>query len=274
MPDPIFVILDIDGTLIGDISFCVCEWEILSRIDHRKLRQLRAFLISYLKSGLLRSGIADFLTNLRSVRDDIEFIIYTASDDKWASFLVPCIESAIGIKLARPIFTRKDCVGKSSSSYKSLAKISQRVFRAFKTKYPALKSEKHVAKMMVMIDNNHVLREKEVSRCIICPTYDYCTPYDVLKNADAASLSQNYKLVCEILHRYDLIPSHTLSHIDSLGYHGAMSLYHAALSKSFKSFVPRLPKDSFWYSLSHDFVAGLKKDQSLDSIIKHIKKKL
>jgi len=272
--EPFFIVLDIDGTIIGDISLQVCEWEILSKFHPKKLRQLRQSLIQQLQQGMLRSGLSDFLSAVKKENEHTEFLVYTASEEKWAQFLIPCIEAACGYKFGRPIFTRKDCVHVTRNITKSLSKISSKIIKSYKSKYPAIRSSKSVVKNMIMIDNNNLLCSKECNRCIECPTYSFLYPYNVLQHVDEGIIIKNYPTIANILERYDMFPSS--QHVDSLGYFGMMSAYYGQLARVMKTKASSVKhkKDNMWYSIGNDMVAAMKKDLTKENMVKYINQRL
>lgn len=276
MGDPLFIVLDIDGTIIGDISLQVCEWEILSKFHPKKLRQLRLSIIQQLQSGMLRSGLSDFLSHIKKEYEHTEFLLYTASEEKWAQFLIPCIEAACGFKFGRPVFTRKDCVHVSRNITKSLSKISSKLLKTYKSRYPSLKNTKSIVKNMIMIDNNNLLCSKEVNRCIECPTYNFMLPYNVLQHVEDQVLQKDYPTVASILSKYDMFPSQSLSHVDTLGYFGMMSAYYVSLARAMKSKASAVKhkKDAMWFHVASDIVASLRKGISKENMVKYINQRL
>lgn len=274
--DPLFIVLDIDGTIIGDISLQVCEWEILRRFHPKKLRQLRQSIIQQLQSGMMRSGLADFLSLIKKEYEHTEFLLYTASEEKWAQFLIPCIESACGFKFGRPIFTRKDCVHVSRNITKSLSKISGKVMKSYKSRYPTLKNTKAIVKNMIMIDNNNLLCSKEVNRCIECPTYNFMYPYNVLQHVEDHVLQKEFQTVANILAKYDMFPNTSLSHVDALGYFGMMSAYYVSLARMMKSKAASVKhkRDSMWFHVANDIIASMRKGVAKEVMVKYINQRL
>lgn len=274
--EPFFIILDIDGTIIGDITLQVCEWEIISKYQPKKLRLFKQSLIQHLQQGMLRSGLSDFLTTIKKEYEHTEFLVYTASEEKWAQFLTPCIEAACGYKFGRPIFTRKDCVHVSQNITKSLSKISTKIIKAYRHKYPSITSAKAVVKNTIMVDNNNLLCSKECNRCIECPTYSFVYPYNVLQLVDENVMQKNYPSIANILGRYDLIPANNVQHIDALGYFGVMSAYYLQLARIMKtkSQSAKQKKDGMWFTVANDIVASLRKGLSRESMVKYINQRL
>jgi len=275
-PEPFIYVLDIDGTVIGDITYQVAEWEILKLVDPRKLKVFKQNLIDHLRSGLLRPQLADFIMHLKTINSNSEFFMYTASDDKWAQFLVPCIEAACNVKFARPIFSRKHCIFTGHRCMKSLSKISNAVYNKVKSKM-GFKKPAHVLEHMILIDNNNVLLDKEARRGIICPSYNYKQPYDVLRTVDLKLLHDNMYTVSKVLAKYDLIDDKMVNSKYSsfqilAAYYGEFANRLNHLSKS-SSAIDYESKDKFWMKLANAIIALQQKKVSKDTIVKYVNSK-
>lgn len=196
---PLVLFIDIDGTLVGDVTPQVCEWEIIETVDKSKLPSFRCGLIDVLVHGLLRPNVADFLTGMKRISPDIEFFVFTASDMRWANFLVPCIEKAIGIKFNRPIFTRNHCIDQR----KSLDCVLPHVLRRLKKQHPKL-SMKNMRERIALVDNNDVLVPCESHRCIKVPTYSFAYYTDILSKLAPRTIEKNHFEIATILERYDM----------------------------------------------------------------------
>lgn len=277
--EPFIYVIDIDGTLIGDISHQVAEWEIIMKYDPKKLKAFKSHLIHQLQHGLLRPGIADCITTLKNNNELSEFFLYTASDDKWAQFLVPCMEVACGIKFGRPIFSRKHCLCVDRSMKKSLLKISNMVHTKLKPRYMHMfKKPSHVFDHMLLIDNNKVLVEREARKAIICPSYEYVLPCDILRLIDADILESNALGICKILAKYELmdekvVARHTHAYTLLAAYYDAYaSLLRQMVRVS--AMQERQKRDKFWPNLANALVALQQKRVTKDAMLKYINSKL
>jgi len=156
---PRTLLIDMDGTLIGRISPQLCEYDILTRVQKNKIKQFRTDLVSKMRQGIVRPYLAEFCHRVKKDSPHTELFVYTASDDKWAKFLVPVIEEAIGFKFQRPLFTRKHCVLPSSSSSsdykKSIDLVAPLIYKSLRTKYPLMRGPNDVMRNVALIDNNH-----------------------------------------------------------------------------------------------------------------------
>jgi hypothetical protein len=247
-PTPLVIFIDIDGTLIGDVTPQVCEWELIMSHDPSKLPCFRTHLLEVLRVGLLRPNIADFLSSFKDTR--VEFFIFTASDTHWANFLVPCIEKTIDFKFNRPIFTRSQCI----SSNKSIDKVLPAVAKKLKCKYPSI-SEKALKERVAIIDNNNVLIENEMHRCINCPTYDFTYYYDVLSRFDIKTLSLRYNEMATVLYHHGLFPFLPTFGMN-MSFSKFRSLYYKMIAKSIiqastKGKSSRNQTDDIWMKMMH-----------------------
>ena len=269
--------IDIDGTLIGDITHHVAEWEILSRYDKKKVKQFKTNLIQALQKGLMRPHVAEFINHIKANNERAEFYLYTASEDKWAQFLVPCIEAACGCKFARPIFSRKHCLLVDRSLKKSLQCISTSIFNKLKARY-SIKKASYVYDNMILIDNNKVLIEKEVRKGILCPSYDYPHSYDVLRLIDPSILEHQINGITNILAKYELVDERSVARQQQP--HNVLASYYEDYAKSLRSMQntivvqDRHKRDKFWIQLANAIVALQSKRVSKDHLIKYINAKL
>lgn len=249
---PLVIFLDIDGTIIGDILPQVCEWEILENYDRAKIPAFRQNLVEMLQCGILRENLADFLTMMKKTHDHIEFFIYTASDMKWAQFLVPCIEKAIGFQFNRPIFSRKHCISKTAEYKKSLSSVLPFVTKRLSPKYK-LMNTKSMRNRVAIVDNNNVLVNGEMHRCIKCPTYDYTYHYDILARLSLKVLGSHYGEIASILSRHQLFPEFYVSSNNHMTFTTFRVKYYEALCGAIMSSAKQNKKavrqDKYWIEL-------------------------
>ena len=203
-----------DGTMIGRIGPQVCEWELLHTFQKNKLKAMRTDLVARLKQGVVRPYLAWLCSLAHSGDlDRVEMFVYTASDSKWAHFLIPCIEEAIGFKFNRPFFTRDHCVPAPHGEFrKSVSMVVPKVYQKLKSKY-RLTDASPVAENIVLIDNNpEVLLHPgmEAVRLVTCPTYDFAYYYDVIGKIDLATLHARYQELIPVLKAFSLFPAGTV----------------------------------------------------------------
>lgn len=200
---PLIVFLDLDGTLVGDVSPLICHWELTKRYNPKGLKYVKNDIITYLRYGFLRPSISSFLDTLSS--KNVEVFIYTAAEKGWVDFLVPCIEAIVPIKFNRPIFTRKDCTVINKDYKKSLMKVLPRVHKTIMKKYEKV-SYHSLFDKITLVDNNNVIMKEEIKKWIMCPTYSFRAEYDVLKSLSEEVILKHYVDVSKVLSAYGLYP--------------------------------------------------------------------
>ena len=262
---PIVIVLDIDGTIVGDVTYQVCEWELLHHLQPSRLKQFKQTLMRDLGNGLIRPHFADFATSLKSYHEHVELFIYTASDDKWAQFLVPCIEQVTGITFNKPIFSRKHCIPSSGSINKSLNDIAKTIHGRLKKKYGQyMPPQKMLLKNMCIIDNNNVLTDAH-HKCVLCPTYSYIHPYDVLKHLEEDLIEKEHKFVAKLLSSYGII---TRQHDTTTT---MLSDYYSHLGRAYKASTSRQnANDEFWHQITQRILSAIKKGYTKDAFVKYI----
>lgn len=216
---PLIVLMDIDGTMIGRIGIQACEYELLSdpRIASRPKSAMKADLIERLRHGIMRPYLRWLVKTLEKHRPDVELFVYTASDDGWAAFLVPCIEEVLGRRFNRPLFTRKHCAFADGEYKKSLDTVVPTIFRKLRAKYPELAragpAASHVSRLRdntLLVDNNPTVLlhpARDARRLVRCPTYAFAYVYDVLGRLDLAALHGKFRQLVPYLEHFDLFPS-------------------------------------------------------------------
>jgi hypothetical protein len=180
MDHPMVIVLDLDATIVGDVSWLALEKGLIQKYNQstsHKIRYNVAALKNDLKQGLLRPYVADALRSIQKKYATIEYFIYTASEAKWAEFLIPQIETIIGIKFNRPIFTRKHCRLKNGIYCKSFEFIKKAVLKHLTRKYGQISQDP----FMIMIDNTERILMESCFQ-ITCPSYNYKLPVDLLRN--------------------------------------------------------------------------------------------
>lgn len=196
---PLIIVLDIDGTIIGNISPQASLFDLQQQIktDPNKAAKLNLVDVKSLRyklsNGIIRPHVKHFITNTKA-----EYFIYTASSNEWANFLVPHIESVLGVKFNRPLMTRNHCDLSPNATQKSKAKIDKIVFNCLKKKYkdnhPSFESVKN---NMLIIDNNpEVYNAKDLESTVVCSSYTFLYPENVPAKLNEETFS-NYKHLIE-----------------------------------------------------------------------------
>lgn len=204
---PLIFIIDIDGTMIGDIRPQVMLYEMnmaLKKID-KKINIFNAKdFQNKLKDGIIRPFLGKFIKKLKEQYSHIEYFIYTASDKQWATFLVPHIEKTLEIKINRPIFTRQHCNIINNVIQKSLEKITPDILKSLRKKYGVIRS---IDDRVMIIDNIKVYEQNDISKMIVCPTYDFKLPENLPSIISETIFKNHRDLILNILNRYVTFPN-------------------------------------------------------------------
>lgn len=179
---PYILLLDMDGTIIGDTAFCSHEYAIIELIfkncilkkDNVCMKREQIDFQDELKNGLLRPNAKDFI---HYCKKRFEIFFYTNASHEWATnTMVPQIEKALDFKVNRPIFTRE----KSISWTKTIINIAPLIQKSLVKKYPLLEKEGNLEKVfnerLVFIDDIKNNLQDYKKRQIVCPEYKF-TPY-------------------------------------------------------------------------------------------------
>ena len=192
--EPIVFLIDLDGTMIGDITPQLDEYYLikdinmrLKKINEKEIKYKNKILQEELNKYIIRKYLKSFIKKTREY-DNIELFIYTASFDKWAKFIIPQVEKVLGYKFNRPFLTRNHLQDK----YKSIKKVKPLIFKSLKNKY----NMKNISqlKYILLIDNTkNILLEKQ--NLIKCPTYNVIYPIDYLRNIPKDTIKVYYNII-------------------------------------------------------------------------------
>lgn len=237
-----YYFFDIDGTMIGDILPQLAEWEIINKFEKSKLNIYKKNLQTQLENGILRPHLASFIDTIKTKNTDCEIFIYTASDGKWANFIVAIIEKIISRKFNRPLFTRKHCVLKKNGYQKSIRRIEKFIKKS---------SGGDVFSQSILFDNNFVLMKQEEQRLYICPTYNYKDVYDVTRLLSENVLYENYYEIAKILSTYGLFPDFDSLKHQNFSYNVFKSLYFSFIGNNIRENLKNnlMIKDNFWMTV-------------------------
>lgn len=272
---PIVMCLDLDNTLIGDIRFQVCEWDLLRTLEPARIKLFKENLLTQLKtSNLIRPKVKYFLSRMQSKHEQVEFFIFTSSEKRWANFLIPCIEDVLGVSFNRPILTRTNCtVTPKGQLCKSLMRASPIIQKALKRKYPHV-SKHDIFKNSVLIDNLNTLVPLESSKLIKCKSY-MCSQYsDVIRVLSEETIAANIPKIVIILRRYNLFSSKQMSSEITLP--DFRIIYYSDLAKYIQRNVHdrhKCQNDDFWKGIT-EILQSLQPLQFRDKTVKYINTKL
>jgi len=180
---PLVILLDIDGTLIGDITPQVVMYELANRIkqsQHKvqpKPQLSTQELQDKLREGIVRPHFKTFMNEMHNA--GVEVFIYTASEKKWAEFLVKNIELAYKVKFPRPLFTRNHCTIKNGECVKKISTVLPYVVKTLNRKYAAKFTPADFANNIMIVDNNNVYHKDDQDKMVLCGTYKYRCPENI-----------------------------------------------------------------------------------------------
>jgi hypothetical protein len=278
MPDthlPIVIYLDLDGTIIGDITPQVTEWELLSRFCPKQVKQFKDNLKSDLAMGIMRSNLSKAIIAIKNMYPNAEFFIYTASEGTWANTIIPCVEAATNITFNRPILSRKNCI--QTSFEKSLRLIAPIIYRRLKPKYPALSSAEQLYQNSFLVDNTDVLIDGEQQRCLQCPTFEGIYWPDLLRHIPIDDQKKRYVEISIMLRSVNLYPK--ISSKEHFSFEEFRAAYYSALADKIKQ-THRERKnhecksDNLWLALAKILINARLDKGFTDSTCKYMKKKL
>jgi hypothetical protein len=251
---PTVLLLDLDGTIVGDITPQVCEYEILMDYCPDQLRHMKQFLLAKLQySNIIRPHFKEFMKLMN--HKGVEIFLYTASDPKWANFIVPAIEKAVGFKLNRPLFTRSQCKMINGNYRKPMKIILKSIFTNLKRRYHDLKNISDLNQQILFIDNYNVMIQDAAYNIglALCPTYNYIQHYDVLRFIPDDVFTKKFVSISVKLMQYKLIPTIDTS---KLSPDKIMMIYFQNLSKNITSrriHQKQYSQDKMWMILDRIF---------------------
>ncbi|QOI90287.1 hypothetical protein QKU58_gp044 [Pyramimonas orientalis virus] len=202
--EPVVFLLDLDGTLQGDVTPQLNEYDIISKMNH--LLSINKYpldrMVNYdinelakdIKAGLIRPFVKEALLVMKRKHPNIEFFIYTASADNWAHFLIPKILLILFGKeevINKPFFTRSHCMADGSKSIRNVLPI---IIDTLKHKYP-----KSTFNHTYLVDNNIVLKPSEMHKLVYCPTYNFKSLNCPLRTFNRALIEKFYNEISLML---------------------------------------------------------------------------
>lgn len=188
--EKVIFLLDLDGTLQGDVGPEVHEYEFIKKINSvllgKKIKYNSEYLYNDMDNGLIRPYMVETIKNILEQHTNIEFFIYTASSDVWGNFIAKHICKKYFSSNQRVnqdiIFTRKHCILHNMNGMltykKSIKNVRPMIMRSLKNKYGNNIKNPDI----YLIDNNFVLIGQERSKLIKCPTYNYRVVVNPMRN--------------------------------------------------------------------------------------------
>lgn len=270
---PLVIVLDLDGTVIGDITPQLATYEYVKEVKAAGASCEYRFrdMAQKLKAGILRPGFAALLELQKRV-PGVELFVYTASEEQWAKFIIAQVEKVCSFKFNRPLFTRKHCFKVRDAYTKSLRHIRPAIFRALKAKY-GLQSVRDLDNRVISVDNMDVYEGSECALQVVCPTYEFRYPENLPANITCAEYASHRQGIADIAHHYYGIP-HTADY-------GEFQL------KFYEAYVRQLrrdaahnracAKDTFFkgfVKVVHHLLVVKQKAEFNDKIVRYINKQL
>lgn len=215
-PAPLVLFLDLDGTVIGDVLHLSAEREIVTAMcpGAAALKEMRASHVSRMRYGVVRPRLDSFLRRIEQCNKGptgsrIELFVYTASEHTWALYVTSIIETAVGFRFNRPIFTRKHChpVG-DGTFHKTLTPLLPAVVSSLRRKGHAGLTVAALEDRVALVDNNPTVIRSAVDRVrlIPCPTYNFVLAFDVIRLVNIDVLQAKYEQIARTLAALGMYP--------------------------------------------------------------------
>lgn len=217
LPAPLVLFVDLDGTVIGDVSHLSAEKEIAAALcpGSATLKELKASHVSRMRFGVVRPRLDSFLRRVEQCNNGtsgrrVELFVYTASEHSWALYVTGIIETAVGFRFNRPIFTRNHCHPAGDGTFhKTLSPLLPAVVKSLRRKgyggltVPALEGR------VALVDNNPTVIRSSVDRVrlITCPTYNFVMAFDVIRLVSIDVLQARYEQLARMLAALGMYPT-------------------------------------------------------------------
>lgn len=262
--EPLVLLIDLDGTMQGNVIPQIKEKDIFEFIKSKKPQQKITYkdmyLYSDMRKGLIRPFLQEALLEIKKQHSNVEFFVYTASSDNWANFLLPKINRFLfGNKkiINKPFFTRNHCL---LNGKKSITSLKPLIFKALKHKYPKAKLNN-----VFLIDNNFVLDKEESDKLIKCPTYDMTILNCPLRNFNKTIIDKHFNELSLYMYKIKVKDVKEF-----------LTLYY---DKSVKEYVYvdnynlKYKNDKYWLKIKKIFLSykNLDSQHDINSLIKRMK---
>ena len=198
--EPFVILLDLDHTIQGNILPQLEEYNLIDYINthllsgkKKNLKQNKDNVMGDFLKGLLRPYFKGFILRMKYRFPNVEFFVYTASEDKWAKYIVSIIETVINVRFNKRIFSRSDCIlnHQTGALTKSINKLKPELFKILKFKYKL--KPRYAFNHIYLIDNNYVLNDEESHMLIKCPHYNTTIQIDIFRSIPINIIIDNLK---------------------------------------------------------------------------------
>lgn len=199
------ILIDLDGTIIGDISQQIMAFELWKNLKGSCSKYLFdvADFREKLKHGMIRPGFETFLKTMKHHFGNVDVFVYTASEKSWAEFVIKQIESVVGVKFNRPIFSRDSCVQHDREYKKSISFVKKQVMRCINKKYGSNNTN---VQSFLIIDNNNVYGSNDQKHLLLCPSYNYRIPENLAASIKQKCYEEHYQKINNVLRKYIQLP--------------------------------------------------------------------
>jgi hypothetical protein len=205
---PTLLILDMDGTIIGDSSWQTCFETIIDRIEPGQVDGgiVKNTIRICLRKGFLRPFFIEFFNFLVGSFSNIEIFIYTAAEHSWAMKIIESIEAEYEIKFNRPVFSREYCGWHDRDSTgrwqmkKDIDILLPILFKKLSSKYCLIGNENLKERMLIVDDSPDVYHDKALN-IIQCIPYRHIVPIDILSILPGHVVGYYYKDIADMLKR-------------------------------------------------------------------------
>ena len=253
---PYVILLDLDGTVVGNVSFQSQQYSLHLTLKKYGFKITKNHDIPPAfgpNAKLVRPYFAEFVKDLETYfnkfNKQIYFFVYTASEKQWANIEVSWIEKTHGIKIMRPIFTRDDCTRDSTGNIKkSIEKIYPRIIKAISKNHTISQRDRMtiLENQFMIIDNNGVYSDRS-DKLLLCPDYNY-TVFENLLHGLPANARKHHgvqQLIMSLINQGHLCP---LPNEQDDGMHSLTKQYTwlAAKCKSLTSINYAYVRDDFF----------------------------
>ncbi len=237
-------IIDLDGTIIGDITPQIIMWELSkTRQTQKNIKFDNKGLKTKLQGGhIVRPGFVDFVNYIQG-RGDLVYI-YTASEKAWAHVIVSQIERAFGIKFERPIFTRQNCEFINNQYLKSTRYIQRGLIRSLRNKDISIPE---IQKHITIIDNTNVWHSSDQQNLVVCPSYSYSHPENIACQISQDQFDNYVSLINSIMMKY--IPDYNVPTQDYWSFQRRVSIFYINSIGIMKQTAAQVKQDRFFYQL-------------------------
>jgi len=233
---PLVFIIDIDGTIIGNITNQIMIYEL--KYENVNIKYSLKDLFNKFDQGLIRPYFDTFVKNTKRRLPHAEFFFYTASDDRWGAFIAGAIEKYYKLQFNRPIFTRKHCFHTDMDLKKSLKHVTPMIQKSLQKNYG---KNIDLTNRVLIVDNNMVYQSNEKNSVLVCPTYNVSIAENLPVFINEEMFNAHKHIIEKKLKRYIPAITTVTSYIDFQKQFYAYYIQELSLIK---------PQDRFWFFLN------------------------